>query len=300
MSLDVICVGTVTLDTIAVARRLPSGDDRVVAEPFVVAGGGPAATAAVALARLGASVGFCGVVGDDEAGQRSRQLLADEGVDVRWLRTRRGARTAQSMVVVSETEGTRMIITSPSAPLDPDAVPVSASRWLHVDQAGYPAARAALSGRSDEVRLSIDGGNPIPGLDLGHATLYAPTTRTLREAFPATDLAGSLRAAAAAGAQNVVATDGANGSYVLVDGAAVHVPAPAVEPLSTMGAGDVFHGALLAALLGGQTLVEATRWANAVAAVSCRALDGRSGIADFAEAGRYLSAALPAPRAEHA
>jgi sugar/nucleoside kinase (ribokinase family) len=82
---------------------------------------------------------------------------------------------------------------------------------------------------------------------------------------------------------------------VLVDGRVVHVPPVAVEPLSTMGAGDVFHGALLAGLAEGRSLVEAAWRANAVAAISCRALDGRSGIPHAAEAGKFLSTVRPAP-----
>lgn len=296
MALDVICVGVVTIDTIAMVERMPAEDDRVLGEPFVVAGGGPAATAAVTLARLGASVGFCGVVGDDAAGELSRRLLDEEGVDTRWLRTRPGVRTPQSMIVVSRASGSRSIVTSPSVPPDPGSVPVRASRWLHVDQTGYRSARTALRGETDVASLSIDGGNPIPGLDLEDVALYAPTVGSLRDAFPTEDVPGSLRAAAAAGARQVVATAGGEGCQVLVDGRAVHVPPVTVDPLSTMGAGDVFHGALLAGLVEGMSPVEAAWRANVVAALSCRSLDGRSGIPDAAETGKYLSAMRPASR----
>ncbi|MFG1710033.1 carbohydrate kinase family protein [Nonomuraea sp. M3C6] len=293
MPLDVICVGVVTVDTITTIDRLPPADGRVVGEPFTVAGGGPAATAAVALARLGARVGFCGVVGADEAGRLSRKLLEDEGVDTTWLRARPGVRTPQSMIMVSRMSGTRAIVTSPSTA--PDAAPRGMARWLHADQTGYAAARAALGGGTS---LSLDGGNPIPGLDLAGVELYAPTAGSLRAAFPAADLRVSLRAAAAAGARQVVATLGGDGCDVLVAGELTHVPPVPVEPVSTMGAGDVFHGALLAGLVEGRSLVEAARRANLVAALSCRALDGRSGIPRAAEVEQWLSAARPAPRSD--
>ncbi|AWS41763.1 carbohydrate kinase family protein [Streptosporangium sp. 'caverna'] len=294
MALDVICVGVVTVDTITTIERMPAEDDRVLGDPFVVAGGGPAATAAVALARLGASVGFCGVVGDDDAGKLSRRLLEDEGVDTRWLRTRPDVRTPQSMIMVSRASGSRSIVTSPSVSPDPGSVPTRASRWLHVDQTGYDSVRAALRGGSDEVSLSIDGGNPIPRLDLRDVDLYSPTVGSLRAAFPAEDVTGSLRAAAA-GARRVVATAGGEGCEVLVNDRVVHVPPVTVDPVSTMGAGDVFHGALLAGLVEGRSLVEAAWRANVVAALSCRALDGRSGIPDAAETEKYLSTVRPAP-----
>jgi len=278
MAPEVICVGAVTVDTIAVVDRAPGPDGRVVAAPFTVAGGGPAATAAVTLARLGVSVGFCGVVGDDAEGALSRALLEAAGVDTTWLVTRPDVATARSMIVVSREQGTRMIVTTPSRPVD---VPVGAARWLHADQAGYPAIRGHTG-----ARLSLDGGNPVPDLDVRGFDLYAPSVAALTSAFPAPTLAGSMRAA---GARQVVATAGADGCHVLVDGEVRHIPPVAVDVVSTMGAGDVFHGALLAGLIQGRPLVEATWRANAVAALSCRALDGRTGIPDADETERFLS-----------
>jgi sugar/nucleoside kinase (ribokinase family) len=67
------------------------------------------------------------------------------------------------------------------------------------------------------------------------------------------------------------------------NGRIVEAPAHPVEPVSTLGAGDVFHGALLAALLREEPLAEALAFANACAALSCRALDGRSAIPTLEE-----------------
>ncbi|HVX47245.1 MAG TPA: PfkB family carbohydrate kinase [Mycobacteriales bacterium] len=282
MPLEVICAGVATMDTIATVERPPGPDERVVADPFVRAGGGPAATAAVTLARLGIPVGFCGVVGADQDGERIRADLESAGVDTRWLLTRESVPTPQSMILVSP--GSRSIITTPSIPPDPQRIPIDRSAWLHVDQAGYPA----VAGRAASAQLSIDGGNAIPGLDLAGTGLYAPTVQTLRRTFPGPTIEASLRAAAAAGAQRVVATDGAEGAYLLQDGEYVHVPAYSIEPVSTMGAGDVFHGALLAGLVAGFGLTDAVRRAAAAAALSCRALDGRSGIPDTQEIDNFL------------
>jgi bifunctional ADP-heptose synthase (sugar kinase/adenylyltransferase) len=66
-----------------------------------------------------------------------------------------------------------------------------------------------------------------------------------------------------------------------------------IDVRGTLGAGDVFHGALVAALVREMPLPEALAYANAAAALSCRGLDGRSGIPDDAET-RALAAHLPA------
>jgi sugar/nucleoside kinase (ribokinase family) len=140
---------------------------------------------------------------------------------------------------------------------------------VHVDHAGYAVAPR------DGVRLSIDGGNPIPELDLRGAALYAPTERALAAAFP-----GGAVEALAAGAGLVVVTRGADGCFAVrrEGGERLDVPGYATEVVSTLGAGDVFHGAVLAALVRGRVLREALAQANWCAARSCRALDGRTAI----------------------
>ena len=73
-------------------------------------------------------------------------------------------------------------------------------------------------------------------------------------------------------------TRGAAGCTAFADGETIDVPALPVDIVSTLGAGDVFHGALLVCLVRGLELRDSLIRANACAALSCRALDGRSAI----------------------
>jgi sulfofructose kinase len=258
----VVCVGLATLDTILVVPAYPPEDGRVVATELVVAGGGPAATAAVTLARLGVPVAFAGAVGDDEAGEAIRAGLAAEGVDVSRLAVVPGARSPQSTILIGPSGSRTIVHLSGTAALD--VGPLDGADWVHVDHVGYPA----VSGRG--LRLSDDGGNPIPGLDLREVALYAPTEASL---------AGTPEDAIAAGAGLVVVTRGAEGSVAVTrEGERIVAPASPVDPVSTLGAGDVFHGALLAQLVRDVPLRDALAAANRIAAESCRALDGRSAI----------------------
>ncbi len=75
-----------------------------------------------------------------------------------------------------------------------------------------------------------------------------------------------------------MATSGAAGSFAVTPGVAAFAPAYPITPLSSLGAGDVFHGALLAAQVLGKPMEEAIRFANVTAALSCRGIDGRSAI----------------------
>lgn len=272
----VVCVGLATLDTILEVPRHPGSDELVLSTGATVAGGGPAATAAVTLARLGVPTFLVGTVADDAVGEVIREGLEQEGVDVSELAVANG-QSPQSAIFVGP--GTRAIAAFrgalPPLELTPRARELClGARWVHVDQTGY----AAASDLRDRVRLSIDGGNPIDGLDVNGVALYAPTESALRESF------GDAEHALAAGARLVVVTRAADGSAAYTsDGVVTEVPSPPVEPVSTLGAGDVFHGALLAQLLRDRPLEEALAFANECAALSCRALDGRSAIPTLAE-----------------
>ena len=76
----------------------------------------------------------------------------------------------------------------------------------------------------------------------------------------------------------VVVTAGEQGSWCATDDELFHTPAFAVEVVDTTGAGDVFHGGLLYALLDGRPLRGALRFASATAALKCRLPGGRAGI----------------------
>jgi sugar/nucleoside kinase (ribokinase family) len=274
----IVCAGLATRDTIWRVPSHPPEDGRVVASEVQVAGGGPAATAAVAIARLGCSVSFVGAVGDDEAGRFVSDGLAREGVDVSGVAVVPGARTAQSTILVGPS-GTRSIVHHPgTAELARATLPAEDAAWIHVDHLGYGLLRAGTT-----ARISVDGGNPIDGLELGGVALYAPTEDALRLQF------GDAQGALAAGSDLVVVTRGAEGSSATSSEGVVVAPGvPCDDLVSTLGAGDVFHGALLAYLARGETLEEALRGANTAASLSCRALDGRSAIPTRDELEQYL------------
>ena len=123
-----VCIGLATQDTIFALPRYPRPDDRVVADEVVVAGGGPAATAAVALARLGVDVAFVGAVGDDAVGDAIREGLERERVDVSGLRVVPGARSPHSSILVTGSE--RAIVHNPgTAALVPSAAAVGRIAW---------------------------------------------------------------------------------------------------------------------------------------------------------------------------
>jgi sugar/nucleoside kinase (ribokinase family) len=202
-------------------------------------------------------------VGDDDVGREIVDGLAREGVDVSELAMAAGARSPRSTILVEH--DARAIVHFPGTlpPLELSAAAhglCERAEWVHVDHVGY---RAAPEG----VRLSVDGGIPIDGLDLRRVALYAPPE----------SMDDGRRA------ELTVVTRGARGSVAYTADETIEAPGVPVDAVSTLGAGDVFHGALLAALVRREPLPRALALANECAAISCRALDGRSAIPTWEE-----------------
>ena len=116
----VACVGITVMDRIYYVEGLPTESGKYVAKNYTEVGGGPAATAAVAAARLGAQVDFIGRVGDDDTGNSLLAELESWGVNTRYTKRYNQAKSSQSAIMV-DAKGERIIINYPSPDLLPDA-----------------------------------------------------------------------------------------------------------------------------------------------------------------------------------
>lgn len=284
-------VGLAAWDTIALVSDYPAPDSRAVADAIVEAGGGPAATAAVACARLGVPSAYIGTVGDDARGSRILAALTAEGVDVANVVTRPGIASTAAVIVVDRTHGTRALCPTLPPPLElgaPQQDAIAAARIVHVDQVGYGPVTALLKRHGIKVPVSVDAGNPIPGLDPSTITLFAPTLGQLRNMVGEGTPQSILRRVRAL--DWIVATDGAAGAYAMQGDAIWHAPSyAAADCISTLGAGDVFHGALVAAWSHGFDAPTATAYAAIAAGLSCGGIDGRSAIPSHATVMRALA-----------
>jgi sugar/nucleoside kinase (ribokinase family) len=244
----IVCVGLATRDTIYRLPAFPGPDGRVVAEERVAAGGGPAATAAVTIARLGVPVRFVGVLDDDLPGVETVRLPG---------------RLVESTILVSGDD--RAIVTEPWTAFECPPEALEDADWVHVDHVGWQALQSDRSAVG--LHLSVDGGNAIDGLDMSRVRLYAPNRDDGRR-----------------GTELTVITRGADGAVAYAGDETIEVAGERVDGMiSTLGAGDVFHGAFLAALARGLDVRASLAKANRCAALSCRALDGRSAIPDWSE-----------------
>lgn len=294
----VVFIGVATHDVIAVAMDPVLADGRILATNLVEAGGGNAATAAVALARLGVPAAFIGRIGDDSISRSIHTGLEREALTLSGLRHVPGHQSPASVIIVNPVTAQRSIVTFPGAAItitlnDVELAACAVADWIHVDQTGFRVVQQ-IRAAGIATPISLDAGTPVPGFDLRHIDLYAPTRAELCRLMDTADLPTALNRTLAAGPRIVAVTNGAEGSVAAIrenNNTTLHT-APAFPPpsiASTLGAGDVFHGALLAAIVHGQPLHEALRYANGAAALSCRGLDGRSAIPSAPELETFLA-----------
>ena len=277
---QVLCVGVATVDNIVLVDEYPAANQRVVALYSTRAVGGPATTAAVTLARLGVQVALSCVIGDDEEGRFIFETLKSEGVDTSNVVVDAHVRTARGTIVVSKSEQSRAIMVMPHDQIPKKPLDTSKYQWIHVDQAGMRALKTWGISRGGSAKLSIDIGYATEGLNPGDYDLYAPSENIT------TDTTSAVK-----DKNIVVISQGERGSLYCDGLSSGSVPAINAEILSTLGAGDVFHGALVATQVWNKEISEAVLIANTVAGLSCRGLDGQSGIPRKNELDAYLAKA---------
>lgn len=260
---QVLAVGLATVDNIVLVDRYPERDERVLAIENLRSVGGPATVAAITMARLGIKVSLSTVVGRDQSGDFVLDILNQEGVDTEFVERNDGL-TSQSTIVVSRNDASRAIMVKPErvAPKKPTE---SFPGWVHVDHFGAEVIKSWGVVRGKGPKLSIDIGYPVEGVEAKDFDLYVPSEKVTNDLDTASD-DGNI----------VVISHGDRGSAFSDGKTKGRAPAFEIDALSTLGAGDVFHGALVATRIWELPIKEAVTFANAVAALSCRGLDGYS------------------------
>ena len=295
----IICVGHAALDYVYRIEAFPPQPTKVRSLEHLESGGGMAANAAAAIARLGGRVELWSRTGGDSAGERIHRYLEADGVDIGFVRTFPHARSSTSAVIVDHA-GERLIIgeRDHAMPMDSSwlpleriggsAVVVSDLRWVEATRDAFTEARA----RGVPTLLDADlGGGGILDEFLGLAD-YAIFSAPALDAFaPDKSERAQLERVLEMGVRHAGVTRGSRGySWRERDGASGHQPAFATEIVDTTGAGDAFHGAFAWALANGEGPASCARIAAATAALKCRRLGARAGLPSRDELDEFLTA----------
>ncbi|MHC8339972.1 ribokinase [Pseudomonas sp. HLT2-19-2] len=283
MPAKVVVIGSLNMDLVTRAPRLPRGGETLIGESFTTVSGGKGANQAVAAARLGAQVSMVGCVGSDAYGEELRGALLVEQIDCQAVSTVDDSSGVALIVVDDNSQNAIVIVAGANGALTPavidrfDAVLQAAD--VIICQLEVPDAtvgHALKRGRELGKTVIL---NPAPASRPLPADWYASIDYLIPNESEASALSGlpvdSLASAETAasrliamGAGKVIITLGAQGS-LFADGKSLeHFPAPKVKAVDTTAAGDTFVGGFAAALAAGKSEAQAIRFGQVAAALS--------------------------------
>jgi sugar/nucleoside kinase (ribokinase family) len=266
----VLLAGLCTVDVVQRVTELPAPGEKVQSLAVDVAAGGPATNAAVTAAALGAEATLVTVLGAHPLAALARADLETHGVRVVDLDPALSDPPPVSAVAVRERDGERTVVSRNAAgseatwdgAVEADAVLLDG----HHPNLALAVAKAATAAG---VPVVLDAGSWKPVLD---------------ELLPLVDVAACSAHFTAPepglhqrGVPTVITTAGPGPvRWSTADGSSGEVPVPAVEARDTLGAGDVWHGALAVAVTREPTVTDRIRFANEVAAERVRHVGPRS------------------------
>lgn len=298
MPAKVVVVGSLNMDLVTRAPRLPRAGETLIGESFATVSGGKGANQAVAVARLGAQVSMVGCVGNDAYGDQLRAALLAEQIDCQAVVSVEGSSGVALIVVDDSSQNAIVIIAGANGQLTPDVVAAYDSVLRGADVIVCQL----------EVPMQTVGHVLKRGRELGKTVILnpAPATGPLPEEWfacidylipnesEASALSGLLvdslesaqlaaRRLIAAGAGKVIITLGAQGLLFANGQSVAHFPASRVKAVDTTAAGDTFVGGFAAALASGQDEVQAIRFGQVAAALSVTRLGAQPSIPSLSD-----------------
>lgn len=294
---DIFGIGTAAVDDLIFIDHFPMPDSKMPVREVQRHGGGQTATALVAAARHRAKTAFCACLDDDDLSRFTLETLQLEGVNCSTVFHIPGSRPVHSIILVETHTGTRTILFDNQHHQEPypESIKpewIAQSKVVFFDQnaprAGLFAARLAkelmIPVIADLEKIDLpDMDAVLANIDhlIVSSTFAAALTRE-------TKISGMMQKLILPERAATIITCGKDGCWFSErDSRIRHFPAYQVNAVDTTGCGDVFHGVYAAAIVRGETVVQAVSVASAAAALKTSQPGGRAGIPDL-ETARLL------------
>ena len=299
----ILVIGYNAFDVLVPVAGRPEPDSKLDVGRIHLSGGGPGATAAVALARLGADVSLITPLTGDTPGRLQEEELLAAGVDLAHC-PRLGDRSSALAVILVDRRAQERTIYWARGDLPLLEAEQVDPAWLHdvdllyCDGHENPAAvRLARAAQAAGLPVVLDAGSVRHGIrdlvplctDVVSSTVFAGQLTGCASPLAA------LRRLRDLGPERVAMTFGRDGCLGLRDDRPLLVPAFAVPVTDTTGAGDAFHAGYAFARARGDDLRTCLEFGAAVAALKCRGWGGRQTLPELAEVDAFLASADPLP-----
>jgi sulfofructose kinase len=291
-AVDVLCVGHASFDLTMMIDHHPGADEKCAAISLVKCGGGPAANAAVAVARLGGTSAFVGYLGDDLYGAEHLEELLLEGVNTTLVT--RGINPTPISFILVKPDGSRTVVNYKAETPFLEIAQVDFSSCSpkvilfdgHEPQISVPLARSA---RDKKVVTVLDAGSVHQGtVDLSLLVDYLVASEKFAFDFTGEhNLQRALRILQERAPAAVISL-GEKGLVWRNNSGEGRLPAFHAEAVDTTGAGDTLHGAFALEIARGLNFRPALHFASAAAALSCKKQGARPSIPTRLEVEAFL------------
>ena len=293
ISIDVLCIGAGTYDLVYSVDRHPEPDEKIRATSFTGCGGGPAANAAVTVARLGLQAAFVGYLGNDIFGNAHIDELQQAGVNTTLVA--RGDHSSALSVVMVKPDGSRALVNyrKPESFLAPDSVDFSSidARVILFDgHEPYISPALAKSARQRGIITLLDAGSLHSGTEeLAGLVDYLVCSESFGLNFTGESTEDKALEKLGSYASNVIITVGDRGLVWKNSEGSGREDTFKITAVDTTGAGDVFHGALAACLAEKREWRQSLAYASAAGALCCTKIGARPGIPTKEEVEEFLA-----------
>ncbi len=276
-------VGSLNMDLVMYADKIPRPGETVLGKNFKQIPGGKGANQANAAAKLGASVNMIGCVGNDFFGEQLLDSLQRDGVNTDHVLVKPNVSTGVAIILVESSgdncitvaSGANYLITEDDITEVKDIITASDVILLQLEIPLEIVKSTILSAKSAGKTVIL---NPAPAAELDSIILENTDILTPNEteleflSGHRTDTLADLKAAGEIllhkGVKELVITLGSKGCLHMKDQTVTHYHAYKVNAVDTTAAGDSFNAALAVSFSKGETMKEAIEFAMKVGAMT--------------------------------
>jgi len=297
-SIDVLGLGSVTVDFVGTVKAWPGKGVKKMLDSFTICDGGLVGTALVASARLGGKVAFVGKLGQSEMARRALEALRRESVDTSFVLRTEDAEPIVAFILTDSTDGqrnifwTRQNVQYPMPWEFPDKNWFRRTTVLLIDfESGLAGIEAAKTAKQHNIPVVIDVERDEPHIaEAMSVSSHIIVSEEFASGYTgSSNVAGMLAALRSDPEQVVIVTRGEKGCVGSSNEGDFELTAFDVNVVDTTGCGDTFHGAFALAIARGQPVVSAARFASGAAALCATQLGGRAGIPTAEQLEQFLS-----------
>lgn len=309
MTARISVVGSLNMDLVIRAPRIPKPGETIIGGEFQTIPGGKGANQAMAAARLGAQVTMIGRVGVDPFADALLANLISAGIDTGFIERDEHAASGVALIVVDD-DGENSIVVASGANMQMTLEDVEAAAGVITNSdvlllqlevplpvVGWAAQMAHSHGVP--VILNPAPAQKLPADLLKHVDVVVPneSEAAILTGLPVENRSGVELAGnklLEAGARAVIITLGKQGALLIDEDRGSRTIDPfLIQAVDTTAAGDAFMAGFAVQYAAGKSLVEAARWGNAAGALAALRFGAQTSLPTEAEVLKLLAGEEP-------